>query len=139
EEGDKWVARQKDVFDRVLVDAPCSGVGAWRRNHDARWRLGTGNLVNLKATQDAVLDQAAPLVKTGGRLIYATCSLLPEENAERVTQFLARHGEYKVIPAAAAWAQVLPSPCPGTEPFLTLTPARNGTDGFFVAVLERAA
>jgi len=139
EDNDKWLRRQEGAFDRVLVDASCSGTGAWRRNPDARWRLATSNLVNLKDTQDAVLEQAAPLVKAGGRLIYATCSLLPEENGERVTQFLKRHDTYKIVPAAAAWTQAaLPEPCPVTEPFLTLTPARNGTDGFFVAVLERA-
>ncbi len=137
EDNDKWLRRQEGVFDRVLVDAPCSGTGAWRRNPDARWRLETENLVNLKATQDAVLEQAAPLVKIGGRLIYATCSLLPEENTERVTQFLAHHPEYKALPVGDVWRAVF-----GTEPvtkddFLTLTPLRHGTDGFFVAILER--
>jgi 16S rRNA (cytosine967-C5)-methyltransferase len=137
EERDKWIGRQAGAFDRVLVDAPCSGTGAWRRNPDARWRLETSNLVNLKATQDAVLDQAAPLVKAGGRLIYATCSLLTEENSERVTQFLLRHPEFKVLPVPEVWKTVLGTECPSQEPFLTLTPARHGTDGFFVAILER--
>jgi 16S rRNA (cytosine967-C5)-methyltransferase len=137
EERDKWVGRQAGVFDRVLVDAPCSGTGAWRRNPDARWRLETANLVNLKATQDQVLDQAAPLVKTGGRLIYATCSLLPEENTERVTQFLHRHPEFKVLPVPEVWKSLLGSDCPVRDDFLTLTPARHGTDGFFVAILAR--
>jgi 16S rRNA (cytosine967-C5)-methyltransferase len=137
EEHDKWVGRQAGAFDRVLVDAPCSGTGAWRRNPDARWRLETANLVNLKATQDQVLDQAAPLVKTGGRLIYATCSLLPEENTERVTQFLHRHSEFKVLPVPDVWKGLLGSDCPVPHDFLTLTPARHGTDGFFVAILAR--
>ncbi|TAL01552.1 MAG: RsmB/NOP family class I SAM-dependent RNA methyltransferase [Rhodospirillaceae bacterium] len=143
EDKDKWIGRQHGAFDRVLVDAPCSGTGAWRRNPDARWRLETSNLVNLKATQDAVLEQAAPLVKVGGRLVYATCSLLPEENAERITQFLHRHTEYRPVPVAEVWKAVLGSDCPmvnpGGEPFLTLTPARHGTDGFFVAILERVS
>jgi 16S rRNA (cytosine967-C5)-methyltransferase len=142
EDNDKWIRRQEQAFDRVLVDAPCSGTGTWRRNPDARWRLATSSLVNLKATQDAVLEQAAPLVKPGGRLIYATCSLLPEENAERVEQFLARRPEYKVLPVAEAWKTALPGDCPANDgtaaPFFTLTPARHGTDGFFVAILERA-
>jgi 16S rRNA (cytosine967-C5)-methyltransferase len=129
--------RQEAMFDRVLVDAPCSGTGAWRRNPDARWRLETSNLVNLKTTQDGVLDQGAPLVKPGGRLIYATCSLLPEENAERVAQFLYRNTGFKVVPVGQVWRDVLGTEPPSDEDFLTLTPARNGTDGFFVAILER--
>ncbi len=143
EENDKWMRRQAGMFDRVLVDAPCSGTGAWRRNPDARWRLATSNLVNLKATQDGVLDQAAPLVKPGGRLIYATCSLLPEENSERIAQFLARNDAFRVLPVADVWrAQLSPlgsGEAPTSEDFLTLTPARHGTDGFFVAILERKA
>ncbi len=131
--------RQAGTFDRVLVDAPCSGTGAWRRNPDARWHLKPENLDNLRATQDSVLDQGAPLVKLGGRLIYATCSLLPEENAERVEAFLARNADFKVIPIPDVWASVLTAPCPTADKFLTLTPHRTGTDGFFVAVMERIA
>lgn len=139
EENDKWMKRQAGTYDRVLVDAPCSGTGAWRRNPDARWHLKPENLDNLRATQDSVLDQGAPLVKLGGRLIYATCSLLPEENAERVEAFLARNADFKVIPIADVWASVLTAPCPTSDKFLTLTPHRTGTDGFFVAVMERIA
>ena len=139
EDNDKWVRRQAGGFDRVLVDAPCSGTGAWRRNPDARWHLKPENLDSLRATQDSVLEQGATLVKLGGRLIYATCSLLPEENAERVGAFLAGHSEFKPVPIAAVWADVFSMPCPSTDEFLTLTPARYGTDGFFVAVLERVA
>ncbi len=137
EEKDKWVKRQAGTFDRVLVDAPCSGTGAWRRNPDARWHLKPENLESLRTTQDSVLEQGAPLVKLGGRLIYATCSLLPEENTQRVEAFLAGHPAFKPVPIAEVWASVLPTPCPTTENFLTLTPYRYGTDGFFVAVLER--
>jgi 16S rRNA (cytosine967-C5)-methyltransferase len=134
---DPWVRRQQGIFDRVLVDAPCSGTGAWRRNPDARWRLAPETLANLAGTQDSLLDQAAPLVKAGGRLIYATCSLLAEENAERVQAFLARTNDYRAVPVRDVWASALASECPARDDFLTLTPARNGTDGFFVAVLER--
>ena len=137
EDKDKWVQRQAGSFDRVLVDAPCSGVGAWRRNPDARWHLKPENLESLRATQDNVLDRGAPLVKLGGRLIYATCSLLPEENSERVAAFLERHPGFRPVPIADVWASVFDVPCPTSEPFLTLTPFRHGTDGFFVAVLER--
>ncbi|MDX2142002.1 MAG: RsmB/NOP family class I SAM-dependent RNA methyltransferase [Rhodospirillaceae bacterium] len=138
-EHDKWLKRQKAVFDRVLVDAPCSGVGAWRRNPDARWRLAESDLANLAATQDKVLDQAAPLVKPGGRLIYATCSLLPEENQDRVAAFLARAPQFKPLPWTTVWPAALGTPPPPDDgsPHLTLTPARHGTDGFFVAILER--
>ncbi len=137
EDNDKWIKRQAGTFDRVLVDAPCSGTGAWRRNPDARWHLKPENLENLRATQDGVLDQGAPLVKLGGRLIYATCSLLPEENTQRVEAFLTRHLDFKVVPVKDVWSVVLPTPCPTDDAFLTLTPHRYGTDGFFVAVLER--
>ncbi|MSO72060.1 MAG: RsmB/NOP family class I SAM-dependent RNA methyltransferase [Rhodospirillaceae bacterium] len=137
EDNDKWVRRQAGSFDRVLVDAPCSGTGAWRRNPDARWHLKPENLESLRATQDNVLDQGAPLVKLGGRLIYATCSLLPEENTQRVEAFLARHPGFRPMPMAEVWAGVLSTACPTAENFLTLTPFRHGSDGFFVAVLER--
>ena len=137
EDNDKWLRRQESAFDCVLVDAPCSGTGAWRRNPDARWRLDKASLVNRKATQDAVLEQAAPLVKPGGRLVYATCSLLPEENSGRVAPFLDRHADYRVLPVGEVWQEVLGNACPATGDFLTLTPARHGTDGFFVAILER--
>jgi len=139
EDNDKWIKRQAGTFDRVLVDAPCSGTGAWRRNPDARWHLKPENLESLRAVQDSVLDQGAPLVKLGGRLIYATCSLLPEENTQRVEAFLARHGGFKPIPVAEVWTAILPTPCPTSENFLTLTPFRYGTDGFFVAIFERVA
>ncbi len=139
EDNDKWVRRQAGGFDRVLVDAPCSGTGAWRRNPDARWHLKPENLESLRATQDSVLDQGAPLVKLGGRLIYATCSLLPEENTQRVEAFLARHPSFRPVPVAEVWASVLTTPSPTADTFLTLTPYRHGTDGFFVAVLERVA
>jgi len=137
EDGDKWLKRQAGSFDRVLVDAPCSGTGAWRRNPDARWHITPADLANLTATQNELLDRAAPLAKPGGRLIYATCSLLPEENTARVEAFLGRNDKFRAVPVAEVWAEISDSPCPAAGPFLTLSPARNGTDGFFVAILER--
>ena len=139
EDTDKWIKRQAGSFDRVLVDAPCTGTGAWRRNPDARWHLTPENLVSLAATQTQVLEQGACLVKLGGRLIYSTCSLLPEENQERIAAFLAAHPSFKVLPVTDVWPQVLTAPCPATGPYLTLSPHRTGTDGFFVAILERVA
>jgi len=127
------------TFDRVLVDAPCSGSGAWRRQPDARWRLTPqDHAARLKAQQD-LLAQAARLVRPGGRLIYVTCSLLPEENEAPVAAFLAAHGNFRNFPIAEVWADCLPGACPAAGTNLLLTPARHGTDGFFVAVLQRDA
>jgi 16S rRNA (cytosine967-C5)-methyltransferase len=121
EAGDKWIKRRAASFDRILVDAPCTGTGTWRRNPDARLRLTEADLAELLPKQAALLDQAASLVRKDGRLVYATCSLLAEENEDQVTAFVSRH---------PGFAQV---------DVLTLTPARHGTDGFFAAVLERRA
>jgi len=143
EEHDKWLKRQTSAqggaFDRVLVDAPCTGTGAWRRNPDARWRLKPENLANLTATQDAVLEQGAQLTRPGGRLIYVTCSLLPDENEDRVSAFLAKNGGFKALDAAALWPEILPGASPVSGPYLTFSPVRTGTDGFFIAILERAS
>lgn len=126
---DAWVKRHKEKFDRVLVDAPCTGVGVWRRNPDARWRpLGPG-LEALLPLQEEILVSAARLVKPGGKLVYATCSLLAPENAQRVEIFLNNHGhEFELQPCG-----------PEGHRYLELTPARHQTDGFFGAVLVRKA
>jgi 16S rRNA (cytosine967-C5)-methyltransferase len=125
------------AFDRVLVDAPCSGSGAWRRHPDARWRLTPQDLERYKAAQRDVLRDAARLVKPGGRLIYVTCSLLREENEAQAEAFLAEVPGFAALPVRDVWRRVLKSDCPGGEPWLILTPARHGTDGFFVAIFER--
>jgi 16S rRNA (cytosine967-C5)-methyltransferase len=132
--GDKWAKRQSAKFDRVLVDAPCTGCGTWRRNPDARLRLTETDLRELVEKQAAILDTASRLVRPGGRLIYATCSLLPDENEAQIEAFTARHPDYTVLPAAEAW-----SAAPGPGPFLSLTPLQHDTDGFFGAVLVRSA
>ena len=137
EPGDKWAKRRAETFDRVLVDAPCTGTGTWRRNPDARQRLAATDLAELTARQAAILDAAAPLVRKRGRLVYATCALLEEENEAQVMHFLARHPGFSLVPLARAWPFDGAPPCTGD--FLALTPARHGTDGFFAAVLERAA
>lgn len=139
-EADKWVKRQAKGFDRVLVDAPCTGTGTWRRNPDARWRLTPEMLEDLTTRQRSILDSARRLVKPGGRLVYATCSLLPEENDGQVQGFLARWAEtegWRLKPVAEVWASVMDTPCPADAETLRLTPRRHATDGFFVAVLER--
>jgi 16S rRNA (cytosine967-C5)-methyltransferase len=136
EAGDKWVKRRAEKFDRVLVDAPCTGTGTWRRNPDGRLRLTALDLAELLPKQADILDTAGRLVRPGGRLVYATCSLLREENETQIEAFCARHPGFHVVPVSQAWS--LPSPLPCADPFLVLTPLRHGTDGFFAAVLERA-
>jgi 16S rRNA (cytosine967-C5)-methyltransferase len=133
--GDKWAKRRAGSFDRVLVDAPCTGSGTWRRNPAARLRLSPVELARLLSEQAAIIERAAGLVRNGGRLVYATCSLLTEENEAQVSAFLARHPEFAALPTERAWSAPTPVPCPG--PYLDLTPRRHGTDGFFAAVLER--
>jgi 16S rRNA (cytosine967-C5)-methyltransferase len=134
--GDKWTKRRAGTFDRVLVDAPCTGTGTWRRNPDARGRLRELDLQELLPKQAAILDDASRLVRAGGRLVFATCSLLLEENEAQVDAFVSRHPDFAVVPLAQAWTDGEP-PCPG--PYLSLTPRGHGTDGFFGAVLERRA
>jgi 16S rRNA (cytosine967-C5)-methyltransferase len=135
--GDKWLKRRAGAFDRVLVDAPCTGTGTWRRNPDARLRLKASDLAELLPKQANILDTAQSLVRKGGRLVYATCSVLEEENEGQVRGFLLRHPEFAVVPLAEAWPFDTTPPCAGD--FLRLTPAHHGSDGFFTAVLERTA
>ena len=121
-------------MDVVFIDAPCSGSGAWRRHPDTKWRLSEETFARRQADQDSVLDLGATFVKPGGRLIYVTCSVLPEEDEDRVSAFLVRTEGFAVKPATAdehLTARLTP------EGYLRLTPATAATDGFFVAVLER--
>ncbi len=131
-ENTRWLKRQKGTFDRVLVDAPCTGTGTWRRNPDARWTLRRRDLEELVPKQAAILDAASKLVKPGGRLVYATCSVLPAENERQVEAFLASHPEFEVRPVA----ELLPA-LAGDTPYLRLSPLRHGTDGFFAATMVR--
>lgn len=134
-ETDRWIKRNKGGFDRVLVDAPCSGTGTWRRNPDARWRAHEEQgLAELMTLQARILASAARLVKPGGRLVYATCSLFAEENEEQVETFLDANPAFRAVSLAEAAPQLADSAHPR---HLSLTPARNGTDGFFAAVLQR--
>jgi 16S rRNA (cytosine967-C5)-methyltransferase len=129
--------------DLVMIDAPCTGTGAWRRNPDAKWRMRPGALDVRKKEQAAVLDRAVGLLKPGGRIAYITCSVLEEENGEQVRAFLARHNGFAVIPPEQVAGAL------GERAFLfrraarigaeglLMTPRRTDTDGFFVAVLRR--
>ena len=132
-----WLHKRRKSFDRVLVDAPCSGTGAWRRQPDARWRLTPSDLDRYIATQDQVMTQGGRMVKPGGRLIYVTCSLLRQENEDRVEGFLERHDHFRVRSAADVWKQVFGTRYSGRGKYLRLSTRRHHTDGFFVAILER--
>jgi 16S rRNA (cytosine967-C5)-methyltransferase len=143
------------AFDAVLVDAPCSGSGAWRRQPEQKWRLTPERLLELQAIQDHLLDEAAlgppasgrPTGSTKGaggtpavpeRIVYATCSIFACENADRVSAFLARHPEFAIRSAAEIWREVTSAaPPPGMDRFFRATPRTTGTDGFFTAVLAR--
>ena len=136
----KWLKRQAGAFDRVLVDAPCTGTGTWRRNPDARWTLRPEDLAELVPKQAAILDAAARLVKPGGGLVYATCSILPAENERQVEAFLERHPDFAVVPVADVWQDAQGAEAPAeiaSGPYLRLSPLRHGTDGFFAATLVR--
>jgi 16S rRNA (cytosine967-C5)-methyltransferase len=115
------------LFDAVFVDAPCSGTGTWRRQPELRWRLTPGWLAAVTETQDRLLDQAAPLVRPGGRLFYATCSVLPVENEDRLAAFQARHPGFAPLNLLENWPQ---NPPPGLAGDFRASPAKTGTDGF---------
>jgi 16S rRNA (cytosine967-C5)-methyltransferase len=119
-ERDKWVKRHQNHFDLVLVDAPCTGTGTWRREPDKRWRTLGPEITELVPLQRSILESAYRLVKPGGRLVYATCSLLAEENENQVAAFIKDHPEFEA-----------------SGDFLKLTPAQHDTDGFFAATLKR--
>lgn len=134
-ENDIRVKRLAGKMDRVLVDAPCSGFGTLRRNPDLKWRQTEAGVLELTQKQAAILAAASRLVKPGGRLVYATCSLLAAENDQIVDAFLAAHPEFKQISAAEVLKQAKIDLDTGER--LTLNPLDHGTDGFFAAVLER--
>jgi 16S rRNA (cytosine967-C5)-methyltransferase len=139
---DDAVADLDGLADLVLIDAPCTGSGTWRRNPDAKWRLRPGALAERIKEQTTVLDRAARLAKKGGRIAYITCSLLPEENDGAVEAFLARHTGFEVIdPGAVAEKAGLGGLASFTSAKghgLQLTALRCGTDGFYVCLLRRA-
>lgn len=140
---DAGLAALRARMDVVLVDAPCSGSGAWRRRPDAKWRLSPQALEKRHAEQRATFALAAPLVRPGGKLVYVTCSVLPSENEAQVARFLDETPGFSPCSAELAWAKHLGYTCPasvggGQSGYaVQLTPASHGTDGFFVAILER--
>lgn len=126
-QGAKWLKRQASTFDRVLVDAPCSGAGTWRRNPDAKWKLKPEDLAELTVKQADILARAARLTKPGGQIVYATCSLLQDENETQIERFLAANQDFSLVPQGEG------------KRYLNLTPFQHGTDGFFAAKLARSA
>jgi 16S rRNA (cytosine967-C5)-methyltransferase len=132
-----WRLENAGRFERVLVDAPCSGSGAWRRSPDAKWRLTETELVALCDLQDRLLDEAAGLVAVEGRLIFATCSVLKCENEARIAAFLERDARFALVPVERICAEILSGAPVAVDGVLKLAPHRQGTDGFFAAILER--
>jgi len=135
-ERDVRVKRLAGKIDRVLVDAPCTGFGTLRRNPDLKWRQHASALAELTAKQASILRGAAVLVKSGGRLVYATCSVLPQENEAIVEAFLAERPEFTLVPVAAELERA--GIALDTGPTLKLLPHRHGCDGFFAAAMVRA-
>lgn len=136
-EDDPWVVGQAGMAERVLLDVPCSGTGTWRRTPEAKWRLTPERLADLSALQGRILDSAARLVAPGGRLIYATCSLLGVENEGQVERFLTSQPGFAPLPVTRVWSETIGGNGPDGDPWLRLAPHSHGTDGFFVAILER--
>jgi 16S rRNA (cytosine967-C5)-methyltransferase len=144
-ERDERIKRLAGKIDRVIVDAPCSGLGTLRRNPDLKWRQSPEAVEEMTAKQAAILQSAARLLKTGGRLVYATCSILPQENEAIAQAFGAVHPEFKPLAVGEVLGQLKvaggASLCSGGESgqqYLRLWPHRHGTDGFFAAAWERA-
>ena len=139
---EKWSNRSwRGKFDRVVVDAPCSGSGTWRRQVDARWQLTADRLEQIKQTQPILLEKARVMVVPGGRIIYIICSVLASEGSQLIKQFLANAPEIELADIAEIWGDTIGKAgggvCPPIEDgLLQLLPGRDGTDGFFIAVMQ---
>lgn len=136
-ETDGFVKRHKDSADVVMIDAPCSGSGTWRRNPDLKWRFNADDLAEVTAIQEKILDSAQRLVKKGGKLLYITCSIFEEENELQVKQFLTKYPDFVVARPSEIWNNEACSTLMESSDFLRLTPHRSGTDGFFAAILHK--
>ncbi len=138
---EKALSNLDNRMDLVFVDAPCSGSGTWRRRPDAKWRLSSAALERRLEEQRDVLALAAGKVRPGGRLVYVTCSLLPQENGKQVQTFLADHADFTPLAVTDLWTKSFDAAVPrssnGADNGIVLTPHANSTDGFYVAVMER--
>ncbi len=134
---DPWLERLDGKADLVLVDAPCSGSGTWRRHPEQGWRLTRAGLDRYCGRQRELLARAAGLVAPGGRLVYATCSFLGQENEAQADTFVAANPSFSVLPAAPNWHGNLTGAYPSKGPYLMLSPARHATDAYFAATFER--
>jgi 16S rRNA (cytosine967-C5)-methyltransferase len=130
-------------MDRVVIDAPCTGTGTWRRRPDTKWKLTPELLAQRVAEQAAILVEGQRYLKPGGMLVYITCSILPEENDDQVAAFIAAHPDFESVPPETLWQGAFRTPLPPgietTKAGLALTPHRTGTDGFYIKVLRRQA
>jgi 16S rRNA (cytosine967-C5)-methyltransferase len=139
---EKWSSRPwRGKFDRVVVDAPCSGSGTWRRQVDSRWLLTAERLAFYQETQAILLDKARAMVAPGGRIIYITCSVLASEGADQIDRFLRDAPDLEAANIGDIWADTVGAAGGGACPphaqgHLQLLPGRDGTDGFFIAVLQ---
>lgn len=137
----KALAPLQSKLDKVLVDAPCTGTGTWRRRPDTKWRLTPRNLQERTSQQVTALTEASLYVRPGGDLVYVTCSLLPEENQQQVRKFCADNRDFEIVSAEASWSALFGSsvarPYFSAEGCVTLSPARTATDGFFFCRLRR--
>jgi 16S rRNA (cytosine967-C5)-methyltransferase len=130
-------------MDLVLIDAPCTGTGAWRRNPDAKWRMRPGALEQRTKEQAEILDRAVPLLKAGGRIAYVTCSVLQDENGAQVQGFLRRHPEFSVQPPSDVCqplgerAFMFGRAARLSDQGILMTPRTTDTDGFYVSIMRR--
>ncbi len=129
--------KPQDKYDRFIIDAPCSGSGTWRRSPDAKYRLTPKQLKAIEQAQEEILEIAVKHLTPNGKIIYMTCSVLPEENELRIENFLAKHPQFTTVDMEKLWERKLELPYPSTEKrWLKCSPLTTGTDGFFVSVLQ---
>ncbi len=133
-----FVATSDKDFDRFIVDAPCSGTGTWRRSPDAKFRLNPQMVEKLNKIQKEILDTAYIKTKSGGRIIYMTCSILKDENEDVISHFLNQYPDVKKLNIRQIWERNVPAPYPHSDDYmLRLSPYSSHTDGFFICVMEK--
>ena len=135
-EHDQFTKRHKASADAVIIDAPCSGSGTWRRNPDLKWRLAETDLQEVLAIQKSILESASKLVKTGGHLLYITCSILQSENESQLEIFLSQNKNFRVVTTDNLCSNFHQRKKVQSSS-LRLTPHQDGTDGFFASLLQR--